>query len=237
MSEKLIVSLDFPYIEEANLLIGKLGESVNFYKVGMELVCNGGLILVKDLINQDKKIMLDLKLHDIPSTVSKTCDQVVQMGVTYLTVHAYPQTMIAAQRAIKGSNLQILGVPVLTSYDDNDLWETGYKYNVDELTRCRAFWAQRAKISGLVLSVQEVKIVRLNCGKDITLVTPGIRLAGDSPDDQKRTDTPKAAIDAGANHIIVGRPITRAKNPRDVVETILQEISTSSVTTQDKALF
>jgi orotidine-5'-phosphate decarboxylase len=225
--EKLIVALDFPTPPEAESLVASLGDSVRFYKVGLELAYGGGLSLAGDLIKAGKLVFLDLKLHDIPATVSRACSQVAHLGATFLTVHAYPQTMKAAKLGAAGSPLRILGVTVLTSYDDRDLSEAGYAYGVADLVERRAAQAQEAGLDGLILSGREVSAVRARFGRDMILVTPGIRPAGAAAADQKRTMTPAAAIAAGADYLVVGRPVARAESPPEAAETIIAEIAAS----------
>ena len=202
-----------------------LGDSVSFYKIGLELACGGGLPFAQDLIKDGKQVFLDLKLHDIAATVSRACAQVASLGARFLTVHAYPQTMKAAKLAAAGSSLRLLGVTVLTSYDDRDLADAGYAYGVADLVARRAAQAREAGLDGLILSAQEAGAVRARFGRDMILVTPGIRPAGVAAADQKRTMTPAAAIAAGADYLVVGRPVTQAKNPREAAEAIIAEIA------------
>ena len=223
--EKLIVALDFATPREAEALVTTLGDSVSFYKIGLELAYGGGLPYAQDLIKDGKQVFLDLKLHDIAATVSRACAQVASLGAKFLTIHAYPQTMKAAKSAAAGSSLRLLGVTVLTSYDDRDLVDAGYAYGVADLVARRVVQAREAGLDGLILSAQEVGAVRARFGRDMILVTPGIRPAGASAADQKRTMTPAAAIAAGADYLVVGRPVVQAKNPRSAAEAIIPEIA------------
>jgi orotidine-5'-phosphate decarboxylase len=223
--EKLIVALDFATPRDAAALVTMLGDSVSFYKIGLELVCGGGLPFAQDLIRDGKQVFLDLKLHDIAPTVSRACARVAGLGARFLTVHAYPQTMKAAKLAATGSSLRLLGVTVLTSYDDHDLADAGYAYGVEDLVARRAVQAREAGLDGLILSAEEVGAARARFGQDMILVTPGIRPAGTNSGDQKRTMTPAAAIAAGADYLVVGRPVTQAKNPRAAAEAIIAEIA------------
>ncbi len=159
-------------------MVAALGDSVSFYKIGMELAYGGGLPFAKELIDGGKAVFLDLKLHDIPTTVEKACANVARLGARFLTVHAYPQTMAAAARGAAGSGLKILGVTVLTSCDDADLAEAGFAFGVKELVARRANQARAAGIDGLILSAEELAPVRRIVGPDMILVTPGIRPAG-----------------------------------------------------------
>ncbi len=223
--EKLIVALDFATSREAEALVTTLGDSVSFYKIGLELTCGGGLPFAQDLIKDGKQVFLDLKLHDIATTVSRTCAQIAGLGARFLTVHAYPQTMKAAKSAAAGSSLRLLGVTVLTSYDDHDLADAGYAYGVADLVARRAAQAREAGLDGLILSAGEAPAIRASLGRKMILVTPGIRPAGASAADQKRTMTPAAAIAAGADYLVVGRPVAQAKNPREAAEAIIAEIA------------
>ncbi|WP_036261338.1 orotidine-5'-phosphate decarboxylase [Methylocapsa aurea] len=225
---KLIVALDFASQREAEAMVRSLGESVSFYKIGMELAYGGGLPFAQDLIKEGKQVFLDLKLHDIPNTVTRACARIAQLGASFLTIHAYPQTMAAAKLGVAGSSLRLLGVTVMTSYDDQDLRDAGYAFGVKDLVARRAAQARQAGIHGLILSAEETGAMRAALGPEMILVTPGIRPTGAEAADQKRTMTPAAAIAAGANHLVVGRPITEAQNPRAAAEAILAEIASAS---------
>jgi orotidine-5'-phosphate decarboxylase len=225
---RLIVALDLASVAEAETMIGTLGDSVSFYKIGLELAFAGGLPLARDLIQQGKQVFLDLKFHDIPNTVARACAQVADLGATFLTVHAFPQTMEAARRGVAGSQLRLLGVTVMTSYDDRDLTEAGYAYGVSDLVARRAAQARTAGLDGLILSAEEVPAMRGRFGRDLVLVTPGIRPAGSEPADQKRTMSPAEAIAAGADYLVVGRPITAANDPRGSAEAIVTEIASAA---------
>jgi orotidine-5'-phosphate decarboxylase len=183
--EKLIVALDFATIRDAEALVTTLGDSVSFYKIGLELACGSGLPFAQDLIKDGKQVFLDLKLHDIAPTVSRTCAQIAGLGARFLTVHAYPQTMKAAKSAVAGSSLRLLGVTVLTSCDDHDLADAGYAYGVADLVARRAAQAREAGLDGLILSAGEAPAIRASFGRKMILVTPGIRPAGAEASDQK----------------------------------------------------
>ncbi|ACB93789.1 orotidine-5'-phosphate decarboxylase [Beijerinckia indica] len=222
--DRLIVALDVTDPAAARTLVNRLGDSVSFYKIGMELAYGGGLPFASELLKEGKKVFLDLKLHDIATTVSNAVAQVARLGVHFLTVHAYPQTLDAARRGAVGSPLKILGVSVLTSYDDADLAEAGYAYSVADLVARRALQAREAGVDGLVLSAAEAAAIRSQLGSDLILVTPGIRPRGTSAKDQKRVATPSLAIAAGADHLVVGRPITVAPDPKGAADQIVAEI-------------
>ncbi len=223
--DRLIVALDLPGLEQAEAMVAKLGDSVTFYKIGYQLGYAGGLTLVRKLADQGKKVFLDLKLHDIGNTVARGVESVAKLGATFLTVHAYPQTMKAAAEARAGTSLQILAVTVLTSYDDGDLHAAGYRLAVSDLVEARAQQAQVLGVDGLVCSPEEAAALRKIVGHQMTLVTPGIRPAGAEVGDQKRIMTPARAIAAGADYLVVGRPITGAADPKAAAEAIHAEIA------------
>ena len=223
--DRLIVPLDLPGVAEAEAMVERLGDSVTFYKIGYQLAYAGGLPLVGRLAGAGKKVFADLKLHDIGNTVARGVESVARLGATFLTVHAYPQTMKAAVEGRAGSGLQILAVTVLTSYDDGDLHAAGYRLNVADLVEARAQQAQVLGIDGLVCSPEEAARVRKIVGHQMRLVTPGIRPAGADAGDQKRIMTPSRAISAGADYLVVGRPITAAADPKAAADAIQAEIA------------
>ena len=177
------------------------------------------------LAGAGKRIFLDLKLHDIGNTVAKGVESVARLGASFLTVHAYPQTMHAAVDARAGSDLRLLAVTVLTSYDDADLAAAGYDFTVSELVGERAAQARDVGIDGLVCAGEEAAMLRPIVGAGMVLVTPGIRPAGAEAGDQKRIMTPTAAIAAGADHLVVGRPIVAASDPQAAAAAIVAEIA------------
>ena len=223
--DRLIVPLDLPGVAEAEAMVVRLGDSVSFYKIGYQLAFAGGLPLVRELTGAGKKVFVDLKLHDIGNTVARGVESVAKLGATFLTVHAYPQTMKAAVEARAGSNLKILAVTVLTSYDDDDLHAAGYRLNVSDLVEARAQQAQVLGVDGIVSSPEEAASLRKIVGHQMNLVTPGIRPVGTSSDDQKRIMTPARAIAAGADYLVVGRPITGAADPKAAADAIQAEIA------------
>jgi len=222
--ERLIVALDLPSVAAAEATVARLGDAVWFYKVGYQLAFGGGLPFAAGLIAAGKQVFLDLKLHDIGNTVQKGVESVAQMGATFLTVHAYPQTMKAAVAGRQGSKLRILAVTVLTSYDDADLASAGYDMSVPELAAARANQARDTGVDGLVCSPEEAADLRGIVGPGMVLVTPGIRPAGSGSGDQKRIMTPSKAIAAGADYLVVGRPILEARDPKAAAEAIVAEI-------------
>ncbi|HTS40021.1 MAG TPA: orotidine-5'-phosphate decarboxylase [Xanthobacteraceae bacterium] len=226
--ERLILALDVSSVAEAETVIGKLGDSVSFYKIGYQLGFAGGLALAQKLSGAGKQVFIDFKLHDIGNTVAKGVESIARLGATFLTVHAYPQTMHAAVDARAGSSLRILAVTVLTSYDDADIAAAGYDFTVSELVAERAAQARDIGIDGLVCSAAEAKNLRGIVGPRMVLVTPGIRPAGAGSDDQKRIMTPSAAIAAGADYLVVGRPILEARDPKAAAQAIVAEIASAT---------
>ena len=225
--DRLIVALDLPGVAAADAMVAKLGDSVSFYKIGYQLAYAGGLPFTRELVNAGKKVFVDLKLHDIGNTVARGVESIATLGATFLTVHAYPQTMKAAVEARAGSDLRILAVTVLTSYDDGDLHAAGYRFTVSDLVEARAQQAQVLGVDGLVSSPEEAASLRRIIGHQMQLVTPGIRPAGSASGDQKRIMTPSRAITAGADYLVVGRPITEATDPLRAAEAIQAEIAQS----------
>lgn len=226
--ERLIVALDLPSVEVAEAMIARLGDAVIFYKIGYQLAYAGGLPLVGKLADQGKKVFIDLKLHDIGNTVARGVESAAKLGATFLTVHAFPQTMRAAVEGRAGSQLRILGVTVLTSYDDADLEEAGYATSVSDLVERRAAQAESIGVDGLVCSAQELARLRDALRRRMALVTPGIRPARAAAGDQKRLATPAFALAAGADYLVVGRPITQAEDPRRVARAILEEMDAAA---------
>jgi len=222
--DRLIVALDLPSVDAARSIVAQLGDAVSFYKIGYQLAYAGGLAYAPLLADAGKRVFVDLKLHDIGSTVAEGVRSVARLGATFLTVHAYPQTMKAAVEA-RERGLQILAVTVLTSYDDADLAAAGYAGTVAALVAKRAAQARDLGVDGLVCSAAEAATVRGIVGTKLKLVTPGIRPAGADAGDQKRIMTPAAGIAAGADYLVVGRPVTAAPDPKAAAEAIVEEIS------------
>ena len=223
--DRLIVALDLPGVALAEAMVARLGDSVTFYKIGYQLAYAGGLPLVRQLADGGKKVFIDLKLHDIGNTVARGVESVARLGATFLSVHAYPQTMKAAVDARAGSGLKILAVTVLTSYDDADLHAAGYRLGLSDLVEARAQQAQVLGVDGLVCSPEEAASLHKIVGHQMVLVTPGIRPAGAASGDQKRIMTPARAIAAGADYLVVGRPVLEAADPKMAAEAIQAEIA------------
>ena len=233
--EKLIVGLDLPDSAAAEAMVARLGDCVLFYKIGMELVYGGGLDLVHRLKGEGKKVFVDLKLHDIPNTVERAAAQIARLGADFLTIHAYPQTMRAAQAGVAGSGLKLLAVTVMTSFDDADVRAAGYRQDVQGMVAMRALQAQEAGIAGLILSPAEVQQMRTLVGPQMILVTPGIRPAGAEAGDQKRVMTPSLAIAAGADYLVVARPVLAAADPRAAAEAIVAGIAAGEAMKENAA--
>ncbi|MGA2056453.1 MAG: orotidine-5'-phosphate decarboxylase [Bradyrhizobium sp.] len=223
--DRLIVALDLPGVEPAEAMIKRLGDSVTFYKIGYQLGFAGGLSLVRKLTDAGKKVFIDVKLHDIGNTVARGVESLSSLGATFLTVHAYPQTMQAAVEARGNSGLKILAVTVLTSYNEADVEAAGYRHTVADLVAARARQAKALGVDGIVCSPEEVAALRAIVGDQMSLVTPGIRPAGSSSGDQKRIMTPARAIAAGADYLVVGRPVTEAADPKAAANSIQAEIA------------
>src|SRR3954471_9769334 len=236
--DRLIVALDLPGVDAAEAMVNRLGDSVTFYKIGYRLAYAGGFALGGKVAHQGKKgffrlqladkgkkVFLDLKLHDIGNTVAQGVDSITKLGATFLTVHAYPQTMKGAVEGRGSSNLKILAVTVLTSYNEDDLHAAGFRLGVSELVEARAQQAQVLGIDGLVSSPEEVGALRKIVGHQMSLVTPGIRPAGAASGDQKRIMTPGRAIAAGADYLVVGRPVVEATDSKAIAEAIQAEIA------------
>ncbi len=225
--ERLMLPLDVPTVDEARVLVEKTAGAVGIYKIGMELQFAGGLELARQLASEGHKIFLDVKLHDIDNTIFSAVRNVAKMGMRFMTLHAYPKTMRAAVKAIREdgvTDLCLLGVTVLTSMDDDDLHEAGYRGRVAELVARRAADARAAGMGGIVCSPQEAAAMRSVLGDELVMVTPGIRPAGSAAGDQKRIMTPGDAIRAGSDYLVVGRPISKADDPRAAAEAVVAEI-------------
>lgn len=223
--KRLIVALDMPTIEEARRLIATLGDSVTFYKVGLELLFAGGLDLAQALRADGKHVFLDMKFLDIGNTVERAVANVTELGLDMLTVHGHDlKTMRAAVSGRGDSKLKLLAVTVLTNLTTDDLAEQGTSLAPADLVLRRALLAQDAGFDGVIASGQEAARIREATGPDFLIVTPGIRLTGSSTDDQQRITTPDNAIRAGASHLVVGRPITQADDPRLAAETFCNHI-------------
>lgn len=226
---RLIVALDKPDPEAALTLADRLEGVVSFYKIGLTLLaCPGGVDVARSLRKRGKAVFQDWKLHDIGAQVEGAATAIARGGCELLTVHAEPQVMRAAVKGRGSADTRILAVTVLTSLSDLDLKEIGYSASAAELVERRVRQAVDCGVDGVVASPQEaerVKAVAVGAGKpDLLIVTPGVRPAGAALDDQQRVATPRAALAAGATHLVVGRPITAAADPREAAERIVEEM-------------
>jgi orotidine-5'-phosphate decarboxylase len=227
-SRRLIVALDVPSVEEARALVSKLGDSVGVYKIGLELLFSGGFTLARELASHGHSMFVDAKLLDIEATVERATAAIALMGVTFLTVHALDtKTLAAAVRGRGESPLKLLGVTVLTNLSASDLVEQGIDHPLQELVLHRANLAREAGFDGVIASGHEASALRKASGPDFLVVTPGVRPQGALAQDQARAVTPAMAIKAGADYLVVGRPITRAPDPRAAAEAIAAEIASA----------
>lgn len=232
-NNKLIVALDVPSMDRVRELVESLGDNVNYYKVGMELFYAVGRDAVDYLRSLHKEVFLDLKLHDIPNTVAHGVASLTSLGASMLTIHAAgAPAMMQAAAAAAASEAQILGVPrpkilaitVLTSMNQQEWAAIGHTVKIQDQVVRLASLAQSAGIDGVVASPQEAASIRAACGDDFIIVTPGIRPQGADTNDQSRIATPAAALAAGANHLVIGRPITKAADPGKAAKLILEEM-------------
>ncbi|WP_201463462.1 orotidine-5'-phosphate decarboxylase [Brevundimonas aurantiaca] len=227
--ERIICALDVPTVAEAAALVGRVQDAAGFYKIGLQLFAVGGMELARDLKAEGRKVFLDWKLHDIGATVEKAAANLAASGCDLLTVHARPQVMAAAARGVAGSGLKVLGVTVLTSLTAEDLAADDHSLSPAELVELRVRQALEAGIDGVVSSPQEaarVREVAQAAGRpDFLIVTPGVRPAGSALDDQARAATPEAALQAGATHLVIGRPITAAADPRAAALAVAESIA------------
>lgn len=229
--DRLIVALDLATVDAARAMVQRLGSAASFYKIGLELAMAGGLELARELARQGAKVFLDMKLLDIENTVERATRNAAETGATFLTVHAQDgKTLRAAVAGKAGTGLKVLGVTVLTNLDQRDLLEQGLEASPAELVVRRARLAREAGCDGVVASGLEATRVRDAVGPGLAIVTPGIRLPGGAAGDQSRVATPQMAIAAGADYIVVGRPITAAPDPRAAAEAFVQAIEEALAT-------
>lgn len=223
---RLIVALDVPSVAEAEALVERIGDAASFYKVGLELMATGGMELARRLTGQGLSVFADWKLSDIGNTVQRATAAIARTeACAFLTVHAEPKSMEAAVKGRGASPLKLLGVTVLTSLDDADLKEMGYAFTASELVERRVRQAVEAGFDGVISSPHEAAMARRIAGPDFLVVTPGIRPAGAALGDQARAAGPADALMNGASHIVVGRPINAAEDPRAAAEAIAAEMA------------
>ena len=235
--DRLIVALDFPNdpanpkriieVDDAYRIVETLGDSVDVVKVGWALYLVGHNEVVQELRKSGKRVFLDLKFGDIGETIRRLVAVAVRSGVEFTTVNTTFQTVRAAVDAATGSDLKILTLTVLTSLDDSDLQEQGFQMSVEDYVLYKTGKAKEIGCQGVIASGREARAIRELVGPDFLIVTPGIRPSGSKRDDHKRSSTPTAAIEAGADYLVVGRPITLSRDPRGAADTILDEMQTA----------
>lgn len=226
--DKMIVALDLADVDAAKALVETLGEAVSFYKIGMQLVFAGGLSLIEMLRAEDKRVFLDMKLLDIDNTIAGGVKSIARFGATFTTIHAYPKAMRAAVAADAEGSVGLLAVTVLTSMDDADVQAAGYRQTALDLVSARAADAREAGMDGIICSPLDIEAARAAGGPDMLIVTPGIRPAGSAAGDQKRITTPADAISAGADYLVVGRPVTAAHDPQAAARALVGEIEAAA---------
>ena len=222
---RLYVALDLPTIDDARALVERLGDSVVSYKIGLQLLPLGGTEFGRELIAQGKNVFFDFKLHDIGATVEKAVRSIAPLGADLLTVHGTPDVMAAAVRGRGTSKLKIMAVTVLTSLDDEALTQMGYFMNAEELVLHRVRQAVKAGVDGVISSPLEAEKIRALVPKNFLIITPGVRMPGGDKGDQKRIATPGRALASGATHIVVGRPITQASDPKCAAQDIIKNMN------------
>lgn len=230
---RLIIALDYSEIDQVKKLVDQLDDSVNYYKIGMELFYSTGGQIISFLREKNKEVFLDLKLYDIPNTVAKSAAALTRLGVSMLNVHASggASMMKAAADAVTEQahkqglvRPKLIAVTVLTSFSEHEWTSLNSKFSIDEQVMCLAKVAQQSGIDGVVASPREAAAINAELGNEFLIVTPGIRPDGTSVNDQNRVSTPKQALLSGATHLVVGRPVTAASDPRAAVESILTEM-------------
>jgi orotidine-5'-phosphate decarboxylase len=227
--DRLIVALDLETVADAEALVEALGDAVTFYKVGLVMqLAEGTDSFVRRLIAQGKRVFLDYKYYDVPETLRKAVTRAAGVGVSFLTIHGSSNLIQAAVGAKGSSELKLFTVTVLTAMDQNDIREMGYAdHTVAELVGFRARKALEAGCDGVIASGQEAETIKALSGGKLLVITPGIRPDGYPEDDQKRRTTAAMAINAGADYLVVGRPITDAPDPRTAAEGFLREMQTA----------
>ena len=232
-SEKLIVALDYAYENEARELVSQLGDTVSYYKVGLELFLNTRGSIIHYLKHKDKKVFLDLKFHDIPNTVAQAAAWAASFGVDMFTLHASGGAEMMRTSVENVSDIcarmnikmpQMVGVTILTSFDEAGIARVGYKDSIGDTVLNLAKLCQESNMRGVVCSPHEVAQIKQVCGSNFLTVCPGIRPVWAAKGDQKRITTPSDAIKIGVDYMVVGRPITKAKDPQEAAFKIVEEI-------------
>ena len=222
--DRLILALDVPSAAEAERLVDQVEGQITFVKVGLELYTAAGPDIVKRFLQRGKRVFLDLKFLDIEETVRRATERVAAMGVEFLTIHANRKALGAAVKGRGNSSLKLLAVTVLTNFDSQDLREMGIQRSVQELVTARALLAAEMECDGVVASGEEPGVLRPKVGPRFVIVTPGVRPAGKDVDDHARATTPTQTIAAGADYLVIGRPIRAASDPATAAAAILMEM-------------
>lgn len=222
--DRLILALDVPSGAEADRLLDLVHDQIGYVKIGLELYTAAGPDMVKRVIDRGKRVFLDLKFLDIEETVRRATARVAAMGVELLTVHANRKALAAAVQGRGNSSLKLLAVTVLTNFDSQDLRDMGIQYSVQELVSARALLASEVGCDGVVASGEEAGVLRPKVGPRFLIVTPGVRPAGKGMDDHARVTTPTQTIAAGADYLVIGRPIRDATDPAAAAAAILSEM-------------
>jgi orotidine-5'-phosphate decarboxylase len=222
--DRLILALDVPSTDEAERFMDRVQDQVTFVKVGLELFTAAGPDMVRRLISRGKRVFLDLKFLDIEETVRRATERVAAMGVEFLTIHANRKALAAAVKGRGDASLKLLAVTVLTNFDSHDLKEMGIQHTVQDLVTARALLASEMGCDGVVASGEEPGVLRPKVGPRFLIVTPGVRPAGKDVDDHARATTPTQTIAAGADYLVVGRPIRAASDPAAAAAAILSEM-------------
>lgn len=232
--DKIIFALDVEHFSEAQQWVKTLKNQVGMFKVGKQLFTHAGPKVIDMILAKEQKVFLDLKFHDIPNTVAKAGEEATKHLVTMYNLHALggfemmKKTVEASRSAAKSLGTAkpfILAVTILTSMDEGAIKEVGIQGPIPEQVGRLASLAMKAGVDGVVASPQEIGIIRERCGDKFLIVTPGIRMPSSKPDDQKRTLTPKEAVAAGADYLVIGRPIKEAKDPLEAVQKIIEDMS------------
>jgi orotidine-5'-phosphate decarboxylase len=232
--DRIIFALDVEHFSEAQYWVNLLKDQIGVFKVGKQLFTHAGPKVIDMIRKRNQNVFLDLKFHDIPTTVAKAGAEATKLNVSIFDLHALGgfdmmrKTVEASKATAKELGIPkplILAITILTSMDEDSLKEVGIRGPILEEVGQLALLAMKAGVDGVVASPQEIGIIRKQCGEKFLIVTPGIRLPSDKKDDQKRTLSPKEAISAGANYLVIGRPIKEAKNPLEAVQKIVEDIS------------
>jgi orotidine-5'-phosphate decarboxylase len=226
-NDPVIIALDFESAREADALVSSLGASAGFYKVGMELYASAGMDYVRGLIDRGKRVFLDMKYYDIGETVRRAVSVAARSGAEFLTIHGVGQVMRAAIEGRGESNMKLLAVTVLTSFDQNDVRELGYDCALPDLVAQRVRLAMQVGVDGIVGSPVEARAIRAAAGPKALLVTPGVRSRGAAAGDQKRVATPAEAVRDGADYVVIGRQVTRSSDPAASLAAIHSELEAS----------